>query len=42
MRALIDDFPGQFPTTLEQLPNPSLEDIAEDPFQAGFTTSTSR
>jgi hypothetical protein len=37
MAAMITKFPGQYPASLEQLPNPSLEDVLDDPFQAGFT-----
>ncbi len=37
MLAMIEQYPGQFPSSLEQLPNPSLEDIIENPFNAGFT-----
>ncbi|MFC1995972.1 cytochrome C, partial [Chloroflexota bacterium] len=35
--AMANENTDQFPTELEQLPNPSLEDVLEDPFMAGFT-----
>ncbi len=34
---MINAHPDQYPSSLEQLPNPSLEDILENPFNAGFT-----
>ena len=37
MTAMIAAYPGQYPASLEQLPNPSPEDVLDDPFQAGFT-----
>ncbi len=37
MTDLIDRFPDQFPSSLEQLPNPTLEEILDDPFLSGFT-----
>ena len=34
---MIGAHPDQYPDSLVQLPNPSIEDILEDPFLAGFT-----
>jgi len=37
MAAMIAEHPDQFPTSLQQLPNPTVEEIKENPFLAGFT-----
>jgi hypothetical protein len=37
MKSMTSEHSDQFPSELEQLPNPSLEDILENPFIAGFT-----
>jgi hypothetical protein len=37
MTEMIRANPDQFPSSLEQLPNPSAEDIIASPFEAGFT-----
>jgi len=37
MKAMVDKFPDQFPSSLEQLPNPTVEEIVADPSLAAFT-----
>ncbi len=37
MAAMIEAFPKQFPTSLTQIPNPSVEEIEADPKLAGYT-----
>ncbi len=37
MEAMIAQFPDQFPSRLEMLPNPTVEEIVEDPSLAAFT-----
>lgn len=37
MGDMLREHPDQFPTSLEQLPNPSTSDIIENPFNAGYT-----
>jgi hypothetical protein len=37
MQEMVARHQGQFPSSLEQLPNPSAEDILNNPFMAGFT-----
>lgn len=37
LSAMVEEHPDQFPTSLEQLPNPSVEEIVENPYLAGFT-----
>jgi hypothetical protein len=37
MARMIAEYPDQFPTELEQIPNPSVEAIERDPKLAGFT-----
>ncbi len=37
MEDLVARFPGQFPSSMEQLPNPTVEEIAADPSLAGYT-----
>jgi hypothetical protein len=37
MVQMVSQHPGQFPSNLEQLPNPSVEEVLDNPFLAGFT-----
>ena len=37
MSQMTREHPDQLPSSLEQLPNPSLEDVLDNPFVAGFT-----
>lgn len=37
MTAMIEAYPDQFPTKLDQIPQPSVDDIEADPKLAGFT-----
>ena len=37
MEAMSAAHPDQYPSSLGQLPNPSVEDVVENPFLAGFT-----
>ncbi|MFQ5549953.1 MAG: cytochrome C, partial [Gemmatimonadales bacterium] len=37
MSGMIENFPDQFPDHLDQIPNPSVEEIEADPKLAGFT-----
>jgi hypothetical protein len=37
MTEMAQAHPDQLPTSLEQLPNPSIEEILENPYMAGFT-----
>lgn len=37
MEAVIGQYPDQFPSHVEELPNPTVEEIVKDPSLAGFT-----
>lgn len=37
MAAMMEEWPDQFPNSLEQIPSPSVEEVVDDPKLAGFT-----